>query len=120
MGRPSFWDNAEKAQSVIGQLKPLNGLLKPFGDLEDAAGDLRALADLSEEDAGLEVELDAELSKIEARLAEFELQSILSGPQDASNAYVKIQAGTGGTDACDWAKCSCGMYGAGPKITATR
>lgn len=111
MGQPGFWDNPDKAQQTIGQLKPLNGLLRPFGDLEDAAGDLKALAELSEEDAGLEGELDSELHKIEKRLDDFELQSILSGPQDASNAYVKIQAGTGGTDACDWAQILVRMYG---------
>jgi peptide chain release factor 2 len=110
MGQPTFWDNPERAQQTIGQLKPLNGLLRPFHDLEDAAGDLNALAELSEEDASLEGELTAELGKIESRLEDFELQSILSGPQDASNAFVKIQAGTGGTDACDWAQMLMRMY----------
>jgi len=111
MGQPNFWDNQEKAQQIIQQLKPLNSILKPFEDLEASDGDLQALADLSEEDASLEGELEGELGRMEKRLDEFELQAMLSGPQDASNAYVKIQAGTGGTDACDWAQMLLRLYG---------
>jgi peptide chain release factor 2 len=110
MGQPNFWDNPDKAQQTIQQLKPLNAVLKPFEDLDTAAGDLQALTELSEEDASLENELDAELVRMEKRLGEFELRAMLSGPQDASNAYVKIQAGTGGTDACDWAQMLLRMY----------
>jgi peptide chain release factor 2 len=110
MGLPNFWDNQEKAQQTIQQLKPLNALLKPFEDLDGSAGDLQALAELSEEDASLEGELDGELGQLERRLDEFELKAMLSGPQDASNAYIKVQAGTGGTDACDWAQMLLRMY----------
>jgi len=104
MGQPGFWDNQEKAQQIIGQLKVLNALLNPFEALEESAGDLRALAELAEEDGALDQELETELGKMEKRLDDFEMQSMLSGPQDASNAFVKIQAGTGGTEACDWAQ----------------
>jgi peptide chain release factor 2 len=110
MGQPNFWDNPDKAQLTIQQLKPLNAVLKPFEDLDAAAGDLQALTELSEEDASLEGELDTELSRMEKRLGDFELQAMLSGPQDASNAFVKIQAGTGGTEACDWAQMLLRMY----------
>jgi peptide chain release factor 2 len=110
MGQPSFWDNQEKAQQLIGQLKVLNALLNPYEAMEEGTGDLRALAELAEEDAGLDAELEAELGKIEKRLDDFEMRSMLSGPQDASNAYLKIQAGTGGTEACDWAQMLVRMY----------
>jgi peptide chain release factor 2 len=110
MGQPSFWDNPEKAQQTIQQLKPLNALLKPYEDLAAASGDLEALAQLSEEDASLEGELEAELRTLERKLPDFEMQAMLSGPQDASNAYLKIQAGTGGTEACDWAQMLLRMY----------
>ena len=65
MGLSSFWDNQEKAQQIIGQLKLLNGLLNPYEALEESAGDLRALAELAEEDDSLDAELEAELGKIE-------------------------------------------------------
>jgi peptide chain release factor 2 len=110
MGRPNFWDNPEKARQTIQQLKPLNGLLKPYEELEAEAGDLQALAELCEEDDALEGELSEALERFQKDFDEFELRSMLSGPQDASNAYLKIQAGTGGTEACDWAQMLLRMY----------
>jgi peptide chain release factor 2 len=110
MGQPGFWDNPEKAQSVIGQLKPLNGMLKPYEDLEESAGELRVLAELAEEDETLEAELSPALDSFGQRLEEFELRAMLDGPQDASNAYLRVQAGTGGTEACDWAQMLLRMY----------
>jgi peptide chain release factor 2 len=110
MGQANFWDNPEKAQETIQKLKPLNGLLKPYEDLEAAGADLQALAELAGEDAALEGELAEELDRIEKRLEDFELQAMLSGSQDASNALLRIQAGTGGTEACDWAQMLMRMY----------
>jgi peptide chain release factor 2 len=110
MGEPNFWDNSEKAQQVINQLKPLNGLLKPYEEMSAQAGEVQTMAELAEEDADLEAELERELGPFEKKLADFELRALLSGPQDASNAYLRIQAGTGGTEACDWAQMLLRMY----------
>jgi peptide chain release factor 2 len=113
MEKPDFWDHPDKAQKVIGQLKPLNGLLKPFEELASSADDLTALVELADEEGGEEAEgeLEKELPRCEKRLDEFELRAQLDGPQDPSNAYVRIQAGTGGTEACDWAQMLLRMYG---------
>lgn len=110
MEQPTFWDNPDKAQQIIQQLKPLNALLNPFESLKSAGDDVQALAELCAEDDSLELELAQELDKLEKRLDDFELQAMLSGPQDASNAFVKIQAGAGGTEACDWAQMLMRMY----------
>jgi peptide chain release factor 2 len=110
MGESSFWDNPEKAQQIIGQLKPLNGVLKPFEELTAAAGEIETLNELAAEDAELEVELERELGRFEKQLGDFEMRAMLSGAQDASNAYLRIQAGTGGTEACDWAQMLMRMY----------
>ena len=77
MEQPTFWDNPEKAQQTIQQLKPLNALLKPFADLVTAGGDLGALTELCEEDASLELEVrlsreDRPLGAEHARLQEVE------------------------------------------------
>jgi peptide chain release factor 2 len=110
MGQPGFWDNQEKAQQVIGQLKPLNGLLKPYEELHAAGEDLKVLTELAEQDASLEAELESTIGPLEKKLGDFEFRAMLSGPQDASNAYLRIQAGTGGTEACDWAQMLMRMY----------
>ena len=110
MGQPNFWDNQEKAQQIIGQMKPLNGLLKPYEELAAAAGEIETLVELAGEDAELEAELERELSRFEKQFAAFEMRAMLSGPQDASNAFLRIQAGTGGTEACGWAEMLMRMY----------
>lgn len=110
MGAPNFWDNQEKAQQVIQQLKPLNGLINRYEDLNTALQDLHALAELTDEDASLEGELASELNGFEKKLQAFELRAMFSGAQDASNAFLKIQAGGGGTEACDWAQMLMRMY----------
>src|SRR5688572_30167104 len=110
MGEPTFWDNQEKAKKVIQQLKTLNALVKPYEEMEATVGDLQAMAELAEEDEGLEGELEDTLPQAEARFEDFELRAMMSGPQDASNAFLRIQAGAGGTDACDWAQMLLRMY----------
>lgn len=110
MNESNFWDNPEAAQKTIKDFKPLNALLKPFDELNAATGDLSALAELSEEDASLDQELSANLPQVEKMLDAFELQAMFNGPQDASNAFIRIQAGAGGTDACDWAQMLMRMY----------
>lgn len=110
MERPNFWDNQDKAQQIIQQLKPLNGLLKPLEELDRSKEDLEALAELIEEDESLEAEMEKELSAFEKKLEDFEFRAIMSGSQDASNAFLRVQAGTGGTEACDWADMLKRMY----------
>jgi peptide chain release factor 2 len=110
MGGPNFWDNPEKAQQIIAQLKPLNGLLNPFDALVTGAEDLNALCELCAEDDSLEGELQKELHGIEKKLDDFDLRAMFTGPQDASNAFLQVSAGTGGTEACDWAQMLLRMY----------
>lgn len=110
MGEPSFWDNQDKAQETINRLKPLNGMIKPFEELRSSIGDLEALAELCDEDESLEADLETDLDKVETAFSAFELKAMLSGKQDASNCYLRIQAGAGGTDACDWAEMLLRMY----------
>jgi peptide chain release factor 2 len=110
MGEGSFWDNQEKAQQTIQQLKPLNALLKPFEELQSSLADLGVLVEFAEQDSSNEPELEYEVNKIERKLADFELRAMLSGSHDGSNAFLRIQAGAGGTEACDWASMLMRMY----------
>jgi peptide chain release factor 2 len=110
MGQPTFWDNQEKAKATIQQLKPLNALLKPYEELDAAVGELNTMAELGEEDESFATELEGALPKAEQQFEDFEFRAMMSGPQDASNAFLRIQAGAGGTDACDWAQMLLRMY----------
>ena len=86
MGGPNFWDNPEKAQGVIQQLKPLNGLINPFDALAASAEDLNALCELCAEDDSLEGELQQELHPIEKKLADFDLRLAAYQAQTAGPA----------------------------------
>jgi len=110
MGAADFWDNQERAQQVIGQQKQLNTVLKPFGDLAADAEELRVTLELAEVDDSLEAEVEPLLLKVEKQINEFELRSMFDGPADTNSAYLKVQAGTGGTEACDWAEMLLRMY----------
>lgn len=110
MGEPNFWDNQANAQKTIQVLKPLNGLLKPYEELVAATGDLNAFVELIDEDPSLEADWAKETERVEGLYAAFELQAMMSGKHDSSNAILHIQAGAGGTDACDWAQILLRMY----------
>jgi peptide chain release factor 2 len=101
---PEFWNHPEKAKSVIGQLKVLNSLLKPYEALQTALNDLTAMAELAEEDPSFEAEMEPALQKAEKQYEAFELQAMMSGKHDSCSAIVSIKPGAGGTDACDWAE----------------
>ena len=107
---PNFWTNQEQARAVIQQLKVANALLRPYEELIRATGELKAMAELAEEDASFEAELDPALVKAEQQYEGFELQAMMSGRQDAANAIVSIKPGAGGTDACDFAETLYRMY----------
>ena len=85
-------------------------MLKPYEELDRAKDDLLAMAELADEDASFEEEITPALASAETKLAAFELKAMMSGKQDGCNAIVRIQAGQGGTDACDWAERLRRMY----------
>ncbi|MCA9142884.1 MAG: peptide chain release factor 2 [Planctomycetales bacterium] len=110
MGAPGFWDNQEKAQQAVGELKSLRSLMKPIGAALAAAGDLGGLIEMAEEDESLAAEVAAEIKRLEAVVEDLELKALLSGPHDAEGAILSIHARDGGTDANDWAEMLLRMY----------
>jgi len=112
MGQAGFWDNNEKAQATVAELKSVNSVLKPLEEALAVGSDLEALEDLAREDQALEGELAQEADRLEKLVDALELTSLLSGPHDASDALVSINARDGGTDANDWAEMLLRMYSA--------
>ncbi len=95
---------------MIQKAKVLNAVLKPYEELDQANADITAMAEMAEEDASFEAEIAPALADAEAKLDAFELKAMMSGKQDGCNAIVRLQAGQGGTDACDWADSLRRMY----------
>ena len=104
MGESGFWDDPEAAAKVNSEYSRVQRRLETFEQLETDTGDLDGLVELAEEDAELAAELDETLLSVEERLATLEEQRLFTGPYDAGDALVTVNAGAGGTDAQDWAE----------------
>ncbi len=112
MGRSGFWDNQEKAQEVVSELKSLKTIVAPVTDLHRRIEDLEVLYELAAEDGGEDAiqETVEEAIKLTQQLERVELRTLLSDPHDAGDCYFSIHAGAGGTESCDWAEMLLRMY----------
>jgi peptide chain release factor 2 len=115
-----FWNNNEDAQKtmqVLGGLKTevadLQNLQKSIKDIKDLAQD-ESVVDIKDqtdqEDNEIVQMINLGLEDLENKVEEIELTTFLSGKFDTNNAIVKIIAGQGGTEACDWASMVLRMY----------
>ncbi len=104
MGQAGFWDDQAEATKVSSQHAQINKRLETYRSVQRDVGDLDSLVELVEEDDDLAAELEEQLESLEVRLAELEEERLFQGQYDAGDALVTINAGTGGTDAQDWAE----------------
>jgi peptide chain release factor 2 len=104
MGAAGFWDDQERAARVSAEHARISRRLGVFRVLEHDVEDLEPLAELAEDDPGIASELEDQVSAVQERLGELEEQRLFSGPYDAGDALVTVNAGAGGTDAQDWAE----------------
>lgn len=112
MEQSDFWLDNNAAQKIIAECNQLKAWTTPYNDLKQRFDNVQALLPEAEEmqDAGLLEDLYKELDHVESRLAELEIRKMLSGEMDAKNCYLSINAGAGGTEACDWALMLSRMY----------
>lgn len=107
-----FWDDHEKAEKVMAEIRKLKNRVEPWKQLLSDFGDIEAMYELAEEsgDSGDEDEVRAMLEKARKRFDELNILNLLSGEVDDSPAFITIHAGAGGTEAEDWARMLCRMY----------
>lgn len=107
-----FWDDQARAQEVTQTVTGLKERLGDFKNLFGAMEDLEVLLSLGEEedDASLVEEAQISLRNLHKLVSGMELQVMLSGPYDSSNAIVSMHAGAGGTEAQDWVEMLLRMY----------
>ena len=112
MGAAGFWDNQEKAQELVSEMRQLQLVVKPLTELISGSEDLEVLLEFIEEEGSEESipELSSTADRLESSLDQLELQAMMSAPEDGSAAYLSIQAGEGGTDSSDWAEMLLRMY----------
>jgi peptide chain release factor 2 len=104
MQAAGFWDDSDHAGKVSAEHARLTRRLEMFRTLESDVEELDGLAELAQEDESIAAEVDEHLASAESRLQELEEQRLFSGPYDAGDALVSVNAGAGGTDAQDWAE----------------
>jgi peptide chain release factor 2 len=107
---PGFWDDTRVAQAQMRRLGELRNEVGEWQRLTALAEDLVVLEELAAEDDDLAAELVTESAKLKEAVAQFELDSTLSGPYDASDAILVVHSGEGGVDAQDWAEMLSRMY----------
>lgn len=107
MEEPGIWDDRERAAGISQKLARITEAIQLWNQLLD---DTEALISLSESDTAATQSLQAFYADIEKRFRLAELNALLSNPYDTRNALVAIHAGTGGTDAMDWAEILMRMY----------
>jgi len=109
---PAIWQDAKRAQDLGRERKMLEGVVLGLGkiqqDLSDA-GELFEMAQAENDDDSLN-STAADIQDIEKRVAAMEFRRMFSHPMDPNNCFVDIQAGSGGTEAQDWASMLLRMY----------
>jgi peptide chain release factor 2 len=104
MGEPGFWDDQDRAAATTAEHARTTRKLNAYRELERDAEDLEPLAELAEEDPDIALELEQQIRSVQERLEAQEEQRLFSGRYDSGDALVNVNAGTGGTDAQDWAE----------------
>lgn len=109
---PSIWDDQERAQALGKERASLEQVVETLQTLAQGLEDVEGLVDLAveAEDEDTYNEAVAELDELEQQLATLEFRRMFSGPQDGSDCYLDIQAGSGGTEAQDWSNMLLRMY----------
>jgi peptide chain release factor 2 len=112
MGAADLWDNPDKAQATVAQLKLVKAQIEPLKAVILRFEDAEVAYEMAKEasDKDLLAEADESLFQLQKMMERVELQSLLSGKHDFRNCYLTISAGDGGTEANDWAEMLFRMY----------
>ena len=109
---PGVWNDPDKAQALGQERARLTDIVETVGSLDlglTDASELLAMAAEEEDDAGVEAVVD-DLAHLKKQLERLEFRRMFSGEMDDCNAWLDIQAGSGGTEAQDWASMLLRMY----------
>jgi peptide chain release factor 2 len=110
--QPEIWNDPERAQALGRERAALEGVVINMDELVSGLDDSSDLLEMAveEDDAGAVDSIVTEIDGFERRVAELEFRRMFSGEMDACNAFLDIQAGSGGTEAQDWAEMLLRMY----------
>lgn len=112
MEEPDFWDNPEKSNGYMKELKGLKADIEDFKKLEKDKTDAEEFIEMAyeENDESLIPEIGQLVDNFEALFEKLQMETLLSGEYDKCNAILTLHAGAGGTESCDWASMLLRMY----------
>ena len=109
--RPDFWNDSSKAEAIQKSIKENKTWVEDFQSVELYMNEIEILLEYRAEGETIkEEELDQLYTQLENNLEDLEVKSALSDPEDALGVILKINAGAGGTESCDWASMLERMY----------
>lgn len=109
--RPDFWNDSSKAEAIQKSIKENKTWVEDFQSVELYMNEIEILLEFRAEGESIkEEELDQLYTQLENKLEDLEVKSALSDPEDALGVILKINAGAGGTESCDWASMLERMY----------
>ena len=109
---PTVWDNPKRAQELGKEKRSLEDVVLVLDRLSSELADNTELFEMSaaeEDDTGLET-IEAEAEKLATDVERLEFRRMFNQPADPNNCFLDIQAGAGGTEACDWASMLLRQY----------
>lgn len=109
---PNLWDNQEKAQKLMSEKNTLEASLDTYDGYVKSVDDYAEMVEFAENenDEAMLGELQHNLEELQAAVKHSELEALLSGEADANDTYLEVHAGSGGTEAMDWAQMLLRMY----------
>lgn len=110
--REGFWDDSQKARTIMKELESLKMQIKTFNDVKTVIEDAVVLQEFYDDDPSgdNEAELAKAVEAAHAKIKDIQMAKMLSGELDPNGCYLTINAGAGGTESCDWAEILCRMF----------
>lgn len=112
MEAADFWDDTEKSQNYMRELKSLKDTIEKFNKLYMQYEDIETLIQMGyeEEDTEIIPEIEENLEEFKMEFEELRVSTLLSDEYDKNDAILTLHAGAGGTESCDWAGMLSRMY----------
>ena len=112
MEEPSFWEDADRAAKMVKEAKGLKDTVEGFNKLQNQYEELGLLIEMGYEENDPEIipEIQEMMDEFVREFESLRLRTLLTGEYDSNNAILKLSAGAGGTEACDWCSMLYRMY----------
>lgn len=112
MEAPDFWNDGEKSQDAMKELKNLKDDIAKYNELKQEYEDIETLITMGyeENDSSLIQEIDETFQEFQRHFDDIRISTLLSDKYDKDNAILTLHAGAGGTESCDWASMLSRMY----------